>query len=227
MNSEADLDLMREVLKVRTEPSLQARRGARVTLLDAINAENRVGRGSRSRRRFRALGARQTALLAGALAIGATGATAATVITIDGIGHDSPNQLFRDNPSRLFSPWVKQSLVAGTVRRVETLNVPGVGEAQYWTAEATHHGICVGLRLPGGVWAGLEQQVSAQRAGSRLRIQVLARPPKRVEPPKRVLRGRVFGGPPLERTDHLRDRPERRSASRGARRLQRHNDASH
>ena len=32
--------------------------------------------------------------------------------------------------------------------------MPGVGEAQYWTGQATHHGICVGLRLPGGVWAG-------------------------------------------------------------------------
>lgn len=161
MNPESDLNLIREVLKVRTAPSLQARRDARVTLLDAIDAGNRVGRASRPRRRFRALGARQIALLAGALVIGATGATAATIITIDSFSHDTPTQLFRDNPQgrlRSPSPWVKQSLVPGTVRRVETLNVPGVGEAQYWTAEATHHGICVGLRLPGGVWAGSDNR---------------------------------------------------------------------
>lgn len=154
MNPETDLDLMREILKVSTEPSLRARRDARATLLGVIDAQNRVARGSPPRRRFRALRARRIGLLAGALLIGATGATAATVVTIDSFSHDTPTQLFRDNPPRLFSPWVKQSLVAGTVRRVETLNVPGVGKAQYWTAESTGHGICVGLRLPDGVWAG-------------------------------------------------------------------------
>jgi hypothetical protein len=154
MNSDADLDLMREVLKVRTEPSSQARCDARVTLLEAIDAESPGGRASRSRRRLRSLGARRIALVAGAVVIGATGATAATVVSLDSIGHATPTQLFGANPDRFLAPWVKQSLVAGTVRRVETLNVPGVGEAQYWTAQATHHGICVGLRLPGGVWAG-------------------------------------------------------------------------
>ncbi len=154
MNPEADLDLIRQIFKVSLEPSLQARHDARATLLDVIDAENRVARASRPRRRFRALGARRIGLLAGALVIGATGATAATVVTMDSFSHDTPTQLFRDNPDRLFSPWVKQSLVAGTVRRVETLNVPGVGNAEYWSAESTHHGICVGLRLPGGAWAG-------------------------------------------------------------------------
>jgi hypothetical protein len=153
MNAEADLALMRQIFRVSTEPSVRARHDARAALVEVIDAETRVGRASRPRR-FRALGARRIALLAGALVIGATGATAATVATIDSFGHDTPTQLFRDNPDSLGSPWVKQSLIAGTVRRVETLNVPGVGKAQYWTAESTHHGICVGLRLPGGAWAG-------------------------------------------------------------------------
>jgi hypothetical protein len=154
MNPEADLDLMRQVLGAGTEPSHQARRDARFALLDVIEAERRIGPTQRLRRRLRPNGARRLALLGAALLLGATGATAATVITIDSFGHDTPTQLFRDNPDRFGSPWVNQSLVPGTVRLVETIKVPGVGQAEYWTAAATHHGICVGLRLPGRVWAG-------------------------------------------------------------------------
>ncbi len=154
MNPEADLDLVRQVLAAPAGPSHQASRNARFALLDAIQAERRVGSRQRLQGRFRPRGARRLALLSAALLLGATGATAATVITINSFGHDTPAQLFRDNPDRFGSPWVHQSLVPGTVRLVETIKVPGVGQAEYWTAAATHHGICVGLRLPGRVWAG-------------------------------------------------------------------------
>ena len=154
MNPEADLDLMRQVLRTPTGPSHQARRDARFALLDVIRADGRPGPTQRLRRRLRPTGARRLALLSAALLLGATGATAATVAAIDSFGHDTPAQLFRENPDRFGSPWVHQSLVPGTVRLVETIRIPGVGQAEYWTAAATHHGICAGLRLPGRVWAG-------------------------------------------------------------------------
>jgi len=149
MNAEADLDLIRRVLPDPGEPSAGARRDARVALLHVISGERRT------RRRHRVRGPGRLALVWAALLLGTTGATAATVFAIDNFTHDTPTQLFRVNPDRLLgSPWVKQSLVPGTVRLVESFKVPGVGQAQYWTAQATHHGICVGLRLPGAVWAG-------------------------------------------------------------------------
>jgi hypothetical protein len=154
MNPGADLDLVRDLLPVSTEPSDAARREARVALLAAIGAERRVADAARPRRRVRTRGTRRLAAVCGALLLGAAGATGATVVAIDSFSHDTPTNLFRTNPDRIGNPWVRQSLVPGTVRRVETITVPGVGAAQYWTAQATHHGICVGLRLPGGVWAG-------------------------------------------------------------------------
>ena len=154
MNQESDLDLMREMLKVSTDPSERARQQARASLLDLIDAEDHVVAAPRLRRRVRAAGNRRFGVLVAALVIGASSAAAATVAAIDSFGHDSPTRLFHDNPARFFSPWVAQALVPGTVRLVTTLSVPDVGRAEYWTAESTHHGICVGLRLPGGVWAG-------------------------------------------------------------------------
>ena len=154
MNQESDLDLTREILKVSTDPSERARHEARTSLLDRINAEDHVVTAPRLRRRVWAAGNRRVGVLAAALVIGASSAAAATVAAIDGFGHDSPTRLFQDNPVRFFSPWVTQALVPGTVRLVTTLSVPTVGRAEYWTAESTHHGVCVGLRLPGGAWAG-------------------------------------------------------------------------
>jgi hypothetical protein len=112
MNQESDLELMREMLRVSTDPSERARHEARASLLDLIDAEDHVA------------GNRRVGVLAAALVIGASSAAAATVAAINGFGHDSPTRLFHDNPARLFSPWDTQALVPGTVRLVTTLSVP-------------------------------------------------------------------------------------------------------
>jgi hypothetical protein len=157
MNAEVDLDLIRRVLPAPAGPSDQARFDGRAALLEAIAAEGGGGRGWRPGLRAPRRAGRLM-LVWGALLLGATGATAATIVAIDGFSHDTPTQLFSVNPDRIGNPWMNQALVPGTVRLVESFRVPSVGEAQYWTARATHHGICVGLRLPGGVWAGSENR---------------------------------------------------------------------
>lgn len=124
MNQESDLDLMREMLRVSTDPSERARHEARASLLDLIDAEDHVAAATRVRRRIWAAGNRRVGVLAAALVIGASSAAAATVAALHGFGHDSPTRLFDDNPARLFSPWVTQALVPGTVRLVTTLRVP-------------------------------------------------------------------------------------------------------
>lgn len=45
--------------------------------------------------------------------------------------------------------------IAGSARAVETIDVPGVGAVQLWTADGTPpSGTCIGLQLPDGSWAG-------------------------------------------------------------------------
>jgi hypothetical protein len=72
---------------------------------------------------------------------------------------DSPAALFENNPqSTGASPaalW-DQTVLPATVRAIETFTIPGLGSVQYWVANTKQQGICTGLRLPGGSWAGLQ-----------------------------------------------------------------------
>ena len=81
---------------------------------------------------MRALGARQLALLAGVLAIGASGATAGTIFALNDFtfSHATPTELFKANPRGVGvpgQPWAGESLIPGTVRYVESLQLPTVG----------------------------------------------------------------------------------------------------
>lgn len=163
MNLDADLDLLRERLPADVEPTPAARHAARSALLAEIRAERGERRPMRLRRRVRALGARQLALLAGGLAIGATGATAGTILALNDFdfSHDTPTELFQANPLRVGGqPWASESLIPGTVRYVESVQLPTVGKAEFWSADSRPYGICLALRLPGGSWAGGEGERS-------------------------------------------------------------------
>jgi Sigma-70, region 4 len=94
---DTNLDLVQEHLLVDVEPSMASREAARGRLLEEIQAERRDRRPSQLRRRLRALGARQFALVAGALALGAMGATAGTILALTDLNfsHDTPAALFK------------------------------------------------------------------------------------------------------------------------------------
>jgi hypothetical protein len=157
MNPDTEFDLVREHFLVDVEPSTGARDSARRRLLEKIQTERQDRRRVPLRGRVRALGARQLALVAGALAIGATGATAGTILALNDLNfsHDTPSELFRSNP-RWQPPWAREALTPGTVRYVESVQVPTVGSTQFWSADSRPDGICLALRLPGGTWAGGE-----------------------------------------------------------------------
>lgn len=155
MNLDTDLDQVREHLLVDIKPSATARHAARSRLLETIQAEPRDRRRVPLRRRLRTLTARQLALLAGTLSTGATGATAGTILALNNFefSHDTPTQLFKANP-RWQAPWAHEKLVRGTLRSIESVQVPTVGRAEFWSADSRPYGICLALRLPGGTWAG-------------------------------------------------------------------------
>jgi hypothetical protein len=46
-----------------------------------------------------------------------------------------------------------QTVIASTVRVLDTFQVPGVGSVQYWVGETAQHGVCQAFRLPDGMWA--------------------------------------------------------------------------
>jgi hypothetical protein len=94
--------------------------------------------------------------------IGACGATIGAIKF--GVGanpksysHDSPQALFRANPSSVGIPsgarW-HQDVIPGSVHLASTLQVPSVGKIQYWIAQSTQHGLCQAIRLPDGTWVG-------------------------------------------------------------------------
>lgn len=109
----------------------------------------------RQSRGWRRLGTQQAALVAGSVALTAAGGTA----VIAGLGpfaHAGPGALFRGNPQNLDIPWNRrQTVIGGSVRRLETLTLPGVGRVQYWIAQSQQHGLCQAIRLPDGGWSGL------------------------------------------------------------------------
>jgi hypothetical protein len=101
------------------------------------------------------IGARQAALLAGSVALTAAGGTA-VVAGLGPFAHAGPGALFRGNPQNLGIPWNRrQTVIPGSVRRLETLTLPGVGQVQYWIAQSQQHGLCQAIQLPDGGWSGL------------------------------------------------------------------------
>jgi hypothetical protein len=163
MNMNSDLDLITVVLSRPTGPSIKARSDARDKLLHAIAIERPANRGSRpvrQRRRVR----RPAAIGVVVLGLFSAAAVAATthLITLSSLigTHARPAELFVANPEGWGQPGYRYVAVPHTSRLVETVTVPGGGKVQYWTANATHHGICLGLRLANGTWADLTRTPS-------------------------------------------------------------------
>ena len=103
------------------------------------------------RRPWLKVGGGQLAVLAGLVLIGTAGATVG-VLDPGVFSHASPRALFGEDPQSTMGGW-RQDVIAGSVHRVETLTVPGVGKYQYWIARSIQHGDCQAIRLPDGVWA--------------------------------------------------------------------------
>jgi hypothetical protein len=84
--------------------------------------------------------------------------TAAAGAAVGVISLIQPMHLFRSNPSTLgtspSSLW-RETIIPGSVRELESVDVPGVGSVQYWTARTLEHGLCGALRLPSGGWVGM------------------------------------------------------------------------
>jgi hypothetical protein len=95
------------------------------------------------------IGRRSIALVPAALfaVVIATAAVAATVA----LTRADPTALFDSNPAY---GGRGQTVIASTVRRIDTFKVPGVGDMQYWMANTKQHGLCQALRRPDGTWAG-------------------------------------------------------------------------
>jgi hypothetical protein len=73
---------------------------------------------------------------------------------------DAPARLFQVSPGR-FGPTsngkpFRETVIPATIRKAETLTVPGVGSVQFWVADSKQHGVCAALRLPAGRWAGMQ-----------------------------------------------------------------------
>ena len=51
---------------------------------------------------------------------------------------------------------VEDSALAGVSRRVTTVAVPGRGQVEIWAADGPHGASCLGARLPGGTWVGVD-----------------------------------------------------------------------
>jgi len=82
---------------------------------------------------------------------------------------DTPTQVFEANALRRFGPEFSphkgvpmkpypETVIPATIREIETFKLAGVGTVQYWVADTKQRGICRGLRLPDGKWAGLQNR---------------------------------------------------------------------
>lgn len=158
-----DLNLIRSTLQLPVGPSTHAHRTAAARLQRAIVEEQRPGHsGARRAPRLRS---RPAALIAGLAALTGGGvAVAAThVLSLDALTgtHASPQQLFRTNPQGGHS-----RMIPGTARLVQTLRVPGAGRVQFWMADATHDGICLGIRHRNGQWGDLTKRSDGIGSGT-------------------------------------------------------------
>jgi hypothetical protein len=88
-------------------------------------------------------------LMPAALLVGVAAAAAATTLSLL---HANPATLFEHNPQ----VWGQhETAIPSTIRKLATVDVPGVGAIQYWVAETEQHGRCWGLRGPNGAWLTL------------------------------------------------------------------------
>jgi hypothetical protein len=119
----------------------------RSMLAREIRGRRRVGR--RVRLPF---GTRSITLLPAALLVTvATTAAAATVALVNA----NPTTLFQSNTQGNPNPGQRQTVIPSTVRKLATVDVPGVGPVQAWIADTEQHGTCWGLRHLSGSWLTL------------------------------------------------------------------------
>jgi hypothetical protein len=81
----------------------------------------------------------------------ATTAAAATVALV----HADPTALFQSSPQATSGRAQHQTVIPSTVRKLATVQVPGVGPVQAWIGDTEQHGTCWGLRGPDGSWLTL------------------------------------------------------------------------
>lgn len=108
-------------------------------------------RGRMRRRSFAALAS------AGVLIVGGGAALAAGVDPFSLISGQSPLRLFEGNPgwwNQDNQPNYNTPIVASSVTNVTSINVPHVGDFQFWAARTTDGRDCLALRGPDGLWAG-------------------------------------------------------------------------
>jgi hypothetical protein len=82
--------------------------------------------------------------------VAATGAAATAALA-----NANPTTLFQRSPQGNSEPGQRQTVIPSTVRKLATVEVPGVGPVQAWIADTEQHGRCWGLRGPNG-WLTLE-----------------------------------------------------------------------
>jgi hypothetical protein len=63
---------------------------------------------------------------------------------------------FSTGPGAPITPY-PETVIPSTARELGTFALAGVGTIQYWTADTRQHGVCGALRLPDGVWVGLQK----------------------------------------------------------------------
>jgi hypothetical protein len=115
--------------------------------------EHEIAGRDRTRRRIRLpFGAGSITLIPAVLIV--TVATAAAAVTV-ALVNASPTNVFEHNPQGNAGPGWHQTVIPSTVRKLATVDVPGIGAVQYWVAATEQHGQCWGLRGPDGSWLTL------------------------------------------------------------------------
>lgn len=164
-DSDLDMDLLFALRDVGVAAPVAGDGGDR-RVRAALGRE--TARPARWRTRWLARGVRPAALVPAALLLTTAAAAAAGVATgvlnpfafAEHNAGDAPARLFQVSPGR-FGPTTngkpfRETVIPGTVRKAETLTVPGVGSVQFWIADSKQHGVCAALRLPSGGWAGMQ-----------------------------------------------------------------------
>jgi hypothetical protein len=84
-----------------------------------------------------------------AVAAGAVIGTNATTIF-----QHNPQQQARDKAGVFPDP---QTVIASSVHEVTSTTIPDYGRVEFWTATTKQRGFCFALKLPDGVWGGLDR----------------------------------------------------------------------
>jgi len=83
-----------------------------------------------------------------AVAAGAVIGTSATTIF-----QHNPQQQARDKAGVFPDP---QTVIASSVHEVTSTTIPDYGKVEFWTATTKQRGFCFALKLPDGIWGGLD-----------------------------------------------------------------------